>query len=105
MADEYPKTAGDYAVEIETAIANNNATLAQPVIAEMKASLPAPDPNAAPVEPPAAPPPVDQGIAIYADKLQAAADSNNVVEMRALCEEMKTVAPPTPPPPEPAPAP
>lgn len=99
MAD---KTAGDYAVEIEKEMANNTVGNSAAVVAEMKAAS-APKEGDPPAETPEAPPPTDQGLAVYAAKLDAAISNSNVAEARALCEEMKTVAPPTPPPPaEPA---
>lgn len=99
MAD---KTAGDYAVEIEKEMANNSVGNSAAVVAEMKAAS-APKAGDPPVTPPTPPAPVDQGIAVYAEKLDAAISSSNVAAARALCEEMKVVAPPTPPPAEPPP--
>ena len=95
-ATEAPvKTLGDYAVEAEKAMANNSTGGLAPVIAEMRAAAPAPDP-AAPAAEPSAAPPADLGIAGFADALESAASQNNVVLARKIAEDMKTLEAPTP---------
>jgi hypothetical protein len=96
-----PKTLGDYGVEAEKAMADNTTTGLSPVVEEMRAAAP---PVVAPKEgdpPPTKPAPVDLGLRGFADALDAAAKSNNVVVARKLAEDMIALQPPMPPAPEP----
>lgn len=92
MAD---KTLGDYAVDAEKAMANNNCNGLDAVTAEMYAAAPPVDPEAPEVAPP---PPEDLGLRGFADALAACARDNNVAQARKLTEDMKTLYPPSPPP-------
>jgi hypothetical protein len=104
MTDTVTKTLGDYGVEAEKAMANNNTSGLPPIVEEMRAAappLPVPqEGEPPPVEPPP-PAPVDLGLRGFADALDAAAQANNVVAARKVAEDMKTLEPPTPPPVEP----
>jgi hypothetical protein len=96
-----PKTLGDYGVEADKAMADNNTNGVSTVTAEMRAAAPPlpPEPKEGRLAVPP-PPPVDLGLRGFADALDAAAAANNVATARKLTADMIALEPPTPPAPE-----